>query len=151
MLGMLAVKTYSQEYIDACRARVERQLSAYRKLVATARKQGGADATPADAALESFEPVFFNNMVLILDSYFTHRTRAIEKKDGNPLNEVRVLCAAMLNHNDTMTADPTIKLDPAKSVLKCRDGEKIRLNENDFVLISNAFFAEIESRYASEP
>lgn len=41
-----------------------------------------------DAVLESFEAVFFNNMVLVLDSYFTHRTRAIEGKDGNPMNRL---------------------------------------------------------------
>lgn len=97
---MLAVSSYSQEYVVACRARMESQLAAYRKLAAEAKKQGGPDAAAAASALESFESVFFNNMVLVLDSYFTHRLRAIEKKDGNPLNEVRVLCNSMLHHGD---------------------------------------------------
>ena len=112
-------------------------------------KAGWAVETPLYAAAESFESVFFNNMVLVLDSYFTHRMRGIEGKNGNPLNEVRVLCNSMLENNDTMAANTTIKMDPAKSVLKYRIGDKIRLNERDFLLISKAFFAEIESRYAS--
>jgi len=60
-------------------------------------------------AIGSFEPVFYNNIVLIVDSYFVHRTRAVEKKDGNSLNEVRMLCDSMLHNNDVMRADRTIK------------------------------------------
>jgi hypothetical protein len=40
----------------------------------------------------------------------------LEKKDGNPLNEVRILCNSMMNNNDLMCADKTVKFDPAKSV-----------------------------------
>ena len=86
-------------------------------------------------------------MVLALDSYFVHRARAIEKKDGNPLNEVRMLCNSMMNNNKIMCADKTIKFAPAKSVLKYRVGDEIKLNEADFILLSSAFFAEIESKY----
>ncbi len=100
-----------------------------------------------NTAIETFEPHFFNNMVLTLDSYFVHRARAIEKKDGNPLNEVRMLCNSMMNNNNMMCADKTIKFDPAKSVLKYGVGDEIKLNEADFILLSSAFFAEIESKY----
>ena len=53
----------------------------------------------------------------------------------------------MMNNNNTMCADKTIKFDPAKSVLKCRVGDEIKLNEADFILLSSGFFAEIESKY----
>jgi len=86
-------------------------------------------------------------MVLALDSYFVHRARAIEKKDGNPLNEVRMLCNSMMNNNDILCADTTIKYNPAKSMLKHRVGDEIKLNEADFILLSSAFFAEIERKY----
>ncbi|MEX1264623.1 MAG: DUF6596 domain-containing protein [Actinomycetota bacterium] len=75
------------------------------------------------------------------------RTRALEKKDGNPLNEVRVLCNSMLNNDGIMTADKTIRLDPARSLLKYQVGDTIKLNEGDFLLLSKAFFAEIENMY----
>ncbi len=145
MAEVLAVKAYSQGYIDACRARVEEQFAAPRDLAKATGKQG-----EAGSALGAFESVFFNNVVIVLDSYFTHRTRAIEGKDVNPLNEVRVPCASMVEHDGTMTADRTINLDPAKSVLGCRVGDAIRLNEGDFVRLSDAFFAEIEKKYSSK-
>jgi hypothetical protein len=52
-------------------------------------------------------------MVLVLENYFEHRTRAKEKKDGNPLNEVRLLSTSMMTNNGRMAADKSIKLDPA--------------------------------------
>jgi hypothetical protein len=76
---MLGIKKYTQDYINACRARVEADLRAYRKQVGK---------TPS----KEFEVRFFNDMVLLLDHMFVHRLAGIEGKDGNPLNEVRALC-----------------------------------------------------------
>ena len=47
------------------------------------------------AAVDAFVPRFFNGLVLQLDYSFVHRTRNLEGKDGNPLNEVRVLCSSL--------------------------------------------------------
>ena len=134
---MLGMKNYTREYIDGCRSRVDSDLVAYRNLVA-------ADKTHLDS---DFEPVFFNTMVLLLDHFFVHRLRTIEGKNGNPLNEVRVMCESILNHNNRMTADKSIKLSPANSVLKVKFGDEIKLTGADFLLIYKAFFAEIESKY----
>ena len=46
-----------------------------------------------------------------------------------------------------MCADKTIKFDPAKSVLKYRVGDEIKLNEAEFIRLSSAFFAEFEGKY----
>ena len=46
-----------------------------------------------------------------------------------------------------MCADKSIKFDQAKSGLKYKVGEEIKLSEADFLLIYKAFFAEIESKY----
>jgi hypothetical protein len=69
---MLAVKTYTQGYVDECRAQMEAQLTAYPSLVASV---GTGKASTARSAVESFAPLFFNNLVLVLDSYFVHRTQ----------------------------------------------------------------------------
>lgn len=75
---MLCVNNYTQKYIDECRARVAAPVSAYQSLVATARNQTATGEPLLNAAIEAFEPHFFNNMVLALDSYFVHRARAME-------------------------------------------------------------------------
>ncbi len=70
---MLCMNNYTQEYIDKCRLRVNTQLSTYKNWVATARKQSKTNEKLLDSAIEAFEPVFFNNMALLLDSLFVHQ------------------------------------------------------------------------------
>jgi hypothetical protein len=140
---MLGVRNYTKEYIAGCRSKVDFDLSTYKKLVAAARKH-----PEGMKALEAFEVAFFNNMVLVLDHLFAHRLRIVAGKDGNPLNEVRILGDSLINHNSIMGTDKTIKFDPAQSVLKYKVGDEIKLNEADFRLLSQAFFAEIESKFS---
>jgi hypothetical protein len=144
---MLGVKKYTQTYIDECRSKVNVQLSTYNNLITTARNPVGKNEKSLNSAIESFEPVFFNNLVLLLDALFVHRLRFIEGKDGNPLNEVRVLCNSMLNNKNIMCADNTIKLNPATSVLKYKVGDEITLSEAEFLRIFMAYFAEIERKF----
>jgi hypothetical protein len=143
---MLSVTHYDQTFVDACRAGVDTQVSAYQDLIAAA-KDGGSDHARVDAAVAAFEPLFFNNMVLALDDSFLHRSRQMEGKDGNPLNEVRVLCSSLLTNGGVMATDKQIKMDPTISILKYEVGDEIRLSEGDFVLLAKGFFAEIEVKY----
>ena len=141
---MLGMKTYPRDYIDACRARVDADLRAYRKQVGNAPSKG-------------FEARFFNDMVLLLDYMFVHRLTGIEGKDGNPLNEVRVLCNSILLNKGKLQVDKLsgwpnsavsgIKLMPEESVLKLKVGDEVKLTEAGFVRLSKAFFAEIEKKY----
>lgn len=90
------------------------------------------------------------NLLNILSSitfHFCHRSRGKEKKDGNPLNEVRILCNSMMTIHNIMDKDKTIKFKPDKSNLTYKVGEEIKLNKGDFVLLSKVFFDEIESIY----
>lgn len=144
---MLAVSQYSQSYIDECRTKVNTQLAAYRNL-ASSSSDLSTTTEGLDLAIQSFAPVFFNNMTLVLDHYFLHRSRELEGKDGNPANEVRVICKSIMENNAVMMADKTIKMDPEKSVLHYKVGDEIRLSESDFVKLSGAFFTEIEKRYS---
>ena len=141
---MLAVKTYPQDYIDDCRAKMDAQLDAYKALVAAV---GKAKAPAGRSAVESFEPLFFNNLVLVLDAYFMHRTRAIEGKDGNPLNEVRMLCTSILENSGVLAVDKTIKYRPEASVSKLDIGDEIRLDHAQFQALYEGFFAELERRF----
>jgi hypothetical protein len=137
---MLCMNAYPQSYIEACRSLLDQQLAAYRELVLT------ADAR----TVIGFEARFFSHMVVVLDRYFVHRTRGLEGKDGNPLNEVRMLCNSILENESTLTADKTIKYDPAKTVLSIPIGARIELKEYDFNRLAAAFFAEIENKFGGQ-
>jgi hypothetical protein len=144
---MLGRKTYTQEEIDQGRAAVEQQLAAYKRL-----DKAVAEATTDEwvhDAFESFGALFFNNMLLVLDRHFVHRLPGAdyEGKDGNPLNEVRIICDSLINNNGVMRGDKQIRLSPDRSVLKLHIGDTIRLTEEDLESLSRAFFAELERRF----
>ena len=136
---MLGVSQYSQDHVDRCRRRIEADVTAFSSL-----------ATPAGASEEQagHEAAFFNNMVLALDHYFLHRVRKLEGKDGNPLNEVRVLCDSLTDNDGVVAANTTIRTKPGESVLGLEVGDEIRLTEHGFRRLAERFLAEIESRYS---
>jgi hypothetical protein len=136
---MLGVNTYSQDHIVRCRELIDEQLSTYRALIAPAEPS---------AARERFEHRFFNNLVLALDQMFVHRLRGQEGKDGNPLNEVRMLTTSIVEHGGHLVKDKQIKLDPATSVLGLEVGDVVRMTEAQFLALANAFFDEIAIRFA---
>ena len=140
---MLSRSTYSQEEIDRTRARVDADVARYRELAAAV---GSADG--AGAALAAFEPAFFNSMVVVLDHAFVHRGRAIEGKDGNPINEVRVIASSLVENGGAMGVDKTIRMRPADTVLGYAPGDEIRVDEAGFARLADAFLAEIERRFA---
>lgn len=142
---MPARNTYPQQYIDECRHHIDTQVAAYRALVPVASDVGGGEQF--DSAVREFEPVFFNNMVLVLENHFMHRTRDKEGEDGNPLNEVRVLSASLTSNNGRMAADKTINMNPETSVLKYAVGDVIAVREADFVALADAFFADLERKF----
>ncbi len=140
---MLGVKNYTQAYIDDCRERIDADVAAYRDVV-TAATKGGA----GDKVLATFEARYFNDMVVLLDALFVHRLRTVEGKDGNPMNEVRVLTNSLLNEHGVMTPEKSIKLVPEKSVLGLAFGDEIKLTEDAFMRLSRAYFTEIAAKFA---
>jgi hypothetical protein len=139
---MLAVSTYDQDYIDRCRDKVAAQVAAYDALAEAAR-----NGAKAGSAVDAFEPLFFNNMVLVLDALFVHRLRNKEGKDGNPVNEVRLLSESLVQGDGALTVPKGIKLDPEHSVLHHAPGDEIALSCGDFQRLAEAYFAEMKARY----
>jgi hypothetical protein len=138
---MLAVNKYPKEYIAGCRAKVASQVSTYQVLLGTV-------SASANGAVELFEQDFFRHMVLVLDHYFVNRTRNLEGKDGNPLNEVRMLCNAIMLTDNVLSGDKTIKYTPERSVLKYAIGDEVKLTREQFSELSEAYFKEIEARFS---
>jgi hypothetical protein len=145
---MLGMKDYEQDYIDACRSRVETQVVMFHEVAQAARDHGDADVSHLEGALESLEYEYFNNMLIVLDAYFVHRLRGVEGKDGNALNEVRVLARSLMENGGTLMADPQIPLDPARNILRLEVGAPITLTLQQYRRLSDAFLREIESKFS---
>jgi hypothetical protein len=128
---MLGVKTYEKSFIDSSRTATNARIDAFDSL-----KNPG-----------EFESVYFNTMVLALDRLFVHRLRGVEGKDGNALNEVRVLTDSIVDNGGVMAAESQIKFKQG-SVLGYEPGDSIALSADDFRRLSAAFFDEIEARFS---
>ena len=137
---MLGVSEYSHDYVDACRTNVRDTVDAYLAV---------RDSVADDGARAAFEPRFVAHMIVALDGYFVHRLRNKELKDGNPLNEVRLLATSIMSNDGVLVADKQIKLKPETSVLGLRAGDSIALEADDFARLADAFFAEIERKYVA--
>lgn len=144
---MLCVNNYSREYVAACRADIDRQVAAYRRLTAAGAGPEGSASEEFAAAQAEFEPVFFNSLVQVLEGCFMHRSRTLEGKDGNAMNEVRLLSASMTGNGGKLVADKQIKLKPDTSVLGYAVGDRIALTEADFTRLAKAFFTAVEARF----
>jgi hypothetical protein len=134
---MLGRANYSLDFIMACRKRAERQLKLYDALAKKAGKE-----------VDAFAPEFFNTMVLALDHYFMHRLRGKEGKDGNALNEVRMLASSLLENDGVLTKDSTIKYDPAKSIAGIGIGSRIVIDRKRFEALADGFFDQIAEKFA---
>ncbi len=134
---MLGVKTYEPSYITSCRTRLDAQLKAY-DIVAT---------TAAPAALAPFASCLFANLVIVLDASFVHRVRAIEGKDGNPLNEVRMLADSILHNEGVLMANTTIKYKADDSVLGHAIGDTIAIDRDSIERLADRYFAELRNRF----
>jgi len=80
------------------------------------------------------------NLIVVLDGFFVHRSRTLEGKDGNPLNECRMICTSLLQNHGVLSADKIIKYRPEKSVVNLKIGDEVKLTEPDFTLLFRAFF-----------
>ena len=156
---MSSINRYPRDYVRECRARVDAQLASYDQLVKAART---TESNELLAAVEAFDPAFFNNMVITLDAYFVDRDKTIEGEELNPLNEVRILANSMLSNESMLTlnsphglwnarlkSDKTIKYVPEDSVLGYGVADEITLNRGDFVRLCEAFFDALDERFVS--
>ena len=139
---MLAVTSYSEVYVQLTAAKLNEQLAAYGALAAAVK--GNAKA---ETALAAFAPGYFNSMLLALDHHFMHRMRGAEGKDGNPLNEVRVLVDSIMEHDGVLKENKTIKYKAEKAAAGVAVGQTIALDAERFETLANAYIAELGKRF----
>jgi len=139
---MLSVTSYPEVYVQLTASKVDEQLAAYAALAAAVK-----GSAKAEAALAAFAPDYFNAMLLALDHHFMHRMRGAEGKDGNPLNEVRMLVDSIMENDGVMKANSTIKYKAEKGVAGIAVGEAVVLDAETFGRLAGAYIAEIGKRF----
>ncbi len=137
-------KDYTRQELENARAAIDQQLAAYRKLAAAVEATGDPEV---QSALGAFEPLFFNNMTMVLDRYFVHRLRQVTGKDSNPLNEVELLTESLMNNDGVLRGNKVIEFVPEASVLKLNTSERIRLDASGFDRLAKGFLADIERKF----
>ena len=142
---MLGRKNFTQQEYDHAKASIDEQLATYKTLKKAISSKGADKKT--GASLESFEATFFNNMVLVLDRPFVHRLRGVTGKDGNALNEVELLCDALILHKGIFEEKSPIEYIPEKSVLKLETKDSVRITVSEFERLASAFFVDLKGKY----
>lgn len=136
---MLMRGDYPQQYVASVRAMVAANVAAYRAL-------GLPDGN-------QFERGYVHQLLLALDSYFTHRGRGMEGKDGNPLNELRMITDSLQGNDGQAAIVPvlapssTIKYKAETSVLGLEIGEPLDLDVAEYEKLAVAFLDELEKRF----
>ena len=129
---MLGRQNYPREYIERCQLDIATQIAEFREM------------PPVSA---SFAQRLAGHLVIVMDACFTYRARDVVGKDGNPLNEVRVLAQSWM-YGTTVVEDSTVKWDTEKMVLGLSKGDDIVLTMGHVDHLQRAFFAELTEKYA---
>ena len=137
---MLSVKQYPADHLQDSRDRFNERILRFNRLTTTISERD-------PAALAELEHDFAELMVVSLDAAFVHRVRAQEGKDGNPLNEVRMLADSILTNQSVLAGSSTIRYDPGRSIVGTGVGEPIRVSLDQLSVLGSAFHDEIAARY----
>jgi hypothetical protein len=111
--AVLANNSFSSEYVASCRARIDRQVAAFREAV---------DDLPQDLSV-----AFCNNLVVVLEGCFVHRTRGREAAKDSALKRLR---------------------DLASAIVASADQDPVSFGLDEFEAFANEVFAEIEDRFS---
>lgn len=143
---MLGRKNYTRGEIEHAKSVIDAQLKAYRAVA------DAAEINPNDedlnAAVDDFNSLFFNNLALALDRFFVHRIRSVTSTDGNPLNELELICESLMNNKGVFDTGTVIKYSRDGSIVKFAPGDSIALTVDDFTRLSAAVFVELDEKFA---
>ena len=85
--------------------------------------------------------------VVALEGWFVHRLRGVEGRDGNALNEVRLLALGVTENGGYFPSAHGIRWQSAMSVTGYRAGDRIRLSEAVFSRLAGVFLDGIAAKF----
>ena len=146
---MLGREDYTQEELDHAKMAVDQQRAAYTKLVRTIANS--TEDKKVDAALATFEALFFNNALLQQHDprprpFLRASTSNGHGQGRQPAQRGRN-AQRFLDEQQRLRGNNVIKYVPDVSVVKLSIGDPIRLTAKEFEHLSAAFFTEIERRF----
>ena len=124
--------SYSSDEVEACRDACAALLAAW---------------AANDIEDSTLEALVFGQAVVVLHTWFAHRDRDLERGDGNPVHEVRVLADSVIGNDSTVRVGDGADWDPARSVLRLAVGDEVALTANQFERLAAAYLATIEATY----
>ncbi len=134
---MLGKSSYPTAQVAAARA----------EFAALARTWRGVAAKSEAGARAEAEAQVFAQMVVALEGWFVHRLRSVEGKDGNALNEVRLLALGVTANGGYFPSDGVIRWKPEASVTGYRAGDRIRLSEAVFSRLAGVYLDRIAAKF----
>ncbi len=135
---------HDPDHVDACRARAEAQVVMWREVSQAVRGHGEEDLSRLESALDSLEAEYFNNMLIVLESYFEGPSGGGAPVGGRAGDEVRLLCRSLREGGGTVLEDGAPRTDPSGTVLGLSVGDPIALSQEQYVRLADAFFREVE-------
>jgi len=143
---MPARATFTIHEIERAKRAVDAQLKAYDAVADAA--EISPDDEDLNQAVDGFNRLFFNNLALALDRFFIDRDRDVTGSDGNPLNELHLICDSIMRDGGLFRTDPAIDYAPEKSILKFQAGDDVHLTADDFRRLSAGVFIELDEKFA---
>ena len=134
---MLGKSSYPAAQVAACRAEFAALAAAWRAVAGRSEAGGRAEA----------EAQVFGQMVVALEGWFVHRLRGVEGRDGNALNEVRLLALGVTENGGYFPSAHGIRWQSAMSVTGYRAGDRIRLSEAVFSRLAGVFLDGIAAKF----
>ncbi|WP_347353235.1 hypothetical protein [Intrasporangium sp.] len=135
-----------EDYLNACRARVESQVAFFREFADVVSRVDADEAGGLEPMLESLESDYFNSLVIVLDVYFAGRLTD-PPPPGPVATEVAALRTSLVEGEGEMLPRAAATLDQRRCVLGLKAGDSIRLTALSFARLADAYFAEIERRH----
>lgn len=124
--------TYTSDEVESCRDRCDSLLAAW------------AANEVDDSTLET---LVFGQAVVVLHTWFGHRSRELEGDDANPLNEVRAIADSIIDNDGVLRVEGPIAWVPARTVLKLDVGDEVEVTADGFERLAAAYLAAVEATY----
>lgn len=129
-------KQLLQVYMESCRDQLVGDIEAYDRINEFMPKSMSDDSV-------YFEKVFFNNLLIVLDTMFVNRPMIVGVQSAS--QELKYLANSIAKHNGRLMLSQNAKYRKEWSVLKIEKGGKIIITQEKFISLFNRVWEELSA------